>query len=259
MTFRPLFAVLVLLVAGCAGFREAFDERVLHKATGEPESISLGCGRAFESEKQARPQVHGGVIGLGEITDNRPYKGYIGGMFDRPSIPLPVSTGGATAVVPFPLEKRSINLRLDGRIEDIVSSDVIKALELASYAVIKGPDGKLAPPVSLNVEIQDAWVESYPAGWSESAGELKGGIAFKLTLIDNRTRQVVLTREIYGGEETRIAYSLKRYHEETLKKAYCKAIASVVEAVNADFFRDAVQGKKEGPADAVGDKRPVER
>lgn len=239
MQCKTLFGLVIFLVTGCTGFTQAFDSG-LHSITGEPEFIHLSCNEPLGKSEKVSEQGKGLVV-IGEIRDSRPIKEYIGGMFNRPTIPLPITAGGTMFIAPVPLKRNSINLQLDEQLEEVLLSDVRAILKANGYIIEKKTHGNMSPPASLTIEILEAWVESYPGKWSDPKGYLVGIIAFKLAMAETKTDQILWAKDFSGVEVTRVNYTSKSNHEETLTRAYCKALASFNEFINARVTDGAAQ------------------
>lgn len=105
-------------------------------------------------------------------------------------------------------------------------------------------DQKTNPPVSLNVEFLNAKVQSYPAGWTEIKGKIVGFVVFRVTLIESETKNVIWRMDFPSEETMKTGYFLKRYHEETLNKAYCHALFLFEKAVRTQYFTRAAKGRE---------------
>ncbi len=225
------------LLAGCAGgFHEAYTEQTENLLSTAPQSIRFGCNSGKRDNAQAAaPTLYEGHLYVGPLKDSRGNKGSAGSMFSwGPS--WGIFTGRRDWSIALSFES-------DAAPETILLVDIVKILERNGFVIERAPDQKSDKFLLLNVELLDAKVQSHHAGFTEIRGRIVGNVFFRATLVDNKTQQIAWQMDFQQEETMEVAYFLKRYHEETLNKAYCHALDRFEAAIQTDPFKYAVHGR----------------
>lgn len=239
--FRNLYLYLslgIILLTGCPGFREAYTEQT-GNLSYTPQSVRLACNNLGDAgsgldTQAARPPAYEGRLGIGTVKDSRLSKDRVGRMSSH-GPPGGFLTGRTDWSIDLVWEPGAAP-------DQILLGDIVKILGRNRFVAEHQQDRKTNPPVLLAVEFLDAKVQSHPAGWTELQGRIVGVVFFRVALVESETQKVLWQMDFPSEETIKVAYYLKRDHEEALNKAYCQALDLFEKSVRTNTFKLAAQG-----------------
>lgn len=243
LAFLALCLILGIFLTGCPGIHEAWREQSDNLGR-IPQKVRLVCNDLQADGGEAKNQTvttsaHEIRLGIGEARDSRTNKGRIGRMFSF-GPPGGVLTGRTDWSMDLVLETKEPP-------EQILLKDILRLLERSSFFVEDPTDQQFNVPVLIDVELLDAKVQSYPAGWTELRGQIVADVIFRVTLVEGRTKRVLWQMDFPGQETLKVSYFKKRDHEEALSKAYCRTLGLFEKAVLSHAFTHAAQGNGGNP------------
>ncbi len=230
-------SVLPFLLASCASaFHEAYTEQTENVLSTAPQSIRFGCNSGTKNNAQpAAPPLHEGHLQVGALKDSRRNKGSAGRMFSS-GPPWGMFTGRRDWSIALSFES-------DAAPETILLEDIVHILERNGFVIERAPGQQSDEFLLLDVELLDANVQSHHTGFTETRGRITAKVFFRAALVDIKTKRIAWQMDFPQEETIEVDYFLKRYHEETLKKAYCHALDRFEAAIRTDPFNDAVHGR----------------
>jgi hypothetical protein len=215
---RKIFFILVLLcLTGCAGFKEAFDERIGGRFSGVDQNIRLKCDVIPDTRRADNQFAEtNGALQVGIVKDHRLNKRTVGKLFDWYDFILPP-------------------IRLQAEEGEKLSEDLRDHL----IRILRGNDIQ-APALLLDAEILKVLVWSPFPGLSDLKLTVVGEVSFEIVLVNRESKEVLLYGVFRGVEKIQVLYDLKRYHEEALKTAYCRALERFTLAIEEEIFKNTI-------------------
>ena len=218
--------VVLLVITGCAGFNEAYRDRVGWEIGGQPPKVTFACERPLR-HSEARVSGEGTIaitverepdpdmVEAGELSGS--WMAWVAGR-DR----IPVLVNG-----PLPNE--------------VLSRDVEAELRRRLFTV----DGETAAKnLTLRVGMTVFGTERVPARWYELTMNLRAVVAFRAEL--RRGDETLWGQDFAAEEQARHGYDLTSYRMKLLSEAYCRCLEQFAEALDDPEFDRALRSEPPG-------------
>lgn len=211
------FIVLpALFISSCAGFNEAYDDRVCWG--GVSGGVPIQCSEVFINFQcpENLASVNNKLIVKNKKIVIRPVVGYsapkVGELFSHDgSIPIFVKNGS-----PW----------------DTLHDDVEQILRKTGYEVRSNPD---ATESVIEADMKFLDVRSPPAGWFDLKGTTQATATFRVILRQS-TGEELWAEDFTGTHQIKVSYYFLSDSENTLGQAYCRALENFAHVARSESF-----------------------
>ena len=220
LIFRLPVLAIAFFISSCAGFNEAYEDRVCWTGTS---AIPLQCNQAFMHFRCPvdLESLSGHPITTSKKVAIKPVAGYsapkVGELFSHQgSIPIFVKGGS-----PW----------------DTLHDDVAQLLRHLGYEVRNNPDSSESV-IEADITLLD--VHSDPGGWFDLKGTILATASFKV-IMQKSNGEELWAGEFTGKQQIKVSYFFLKDAEKTLGQAYCRALEDFAHAARTPEFRDRVR------------------
>ena len=208
--------VSAIFISSCAGFNEAYDDRVCWD--GVSGGVPIQCSEVFINFQcpEDLASVNSKLIARNKKIVIRHVAGYsapkVGELFSQKgSIPIFVKNGS-----PW----------------ETLHDDVKQILRQAGYEVRSNPDGSESV-IEADMKFLD--VRTNPVGWFDLKGTTQATASFRVILRQN-TGEELWAEDFTGKHQIRVAYAYLSDSENTLGQAYCRALENFAHTAQSESF-----------------------
>ena len=220
LIFRLPVLAIAFFISSCAGFNEAYEDRVCWDGIS---AIPLQCNQAFMHFRcpEDLESLSGPSITASKKVVIKPVAGYsapkVGELFSHHGS-IPIFIKGDS---PW----------------NTLHDDVVQVLRHLGYEVRNNPDGSESV-IEADMTLLD--VHSDPGGWFDLKGTTLATASFKV-IMQNSNGEELWTEEFTGKQQIKVSYFFLKDAEKTLGQAYCRALEDFAHAARTPEFQDRVR------------------
>lgn len=207
-------------MTSCAGFKEAYNDRICFDATS---NMPIQCKQVFVDFKcnETITLPASALPKLSKTISTKLARNYV-----SPKVGELFSQHGN---IPIFVKNKSPFLTL--------KNDIDKLLIQAGYKIVHDSEG-IANVLVIDIQLLDVRFEE--AGWTSLKGVTKATVSFKVTLINN-TGVTVWSDEFSTSDNEMVDYALLSDSEKLLNSSYCKSLKKFSEVIYKESFYKNVQ------------------